>query len=110
MHRFHPRSLKAMKLVNGLHQESPRVVELEVGLHYGCLSSDHKSPGVVELMMWLHHGSPRVVKLELGLHQGCYIRKHEMSWVGEASDGASLPKMQEGEVHDGTPPWKFQGM
>ena len=32
-----------------------------------------------------------------------------MSRGGEASDGASLPKMQESEVHDGTSPWKFQG-
>ena len=28
---------------------------------------------------------------------------------GEASDGASPPKMQEGKVHDGTLPWEFQG-
>ena len=57
-----------VKLVHGLYQESPRVVKLEVGLHHGCLGSDHRSPGVVDLVMWLHHGSPRVVKLELGLH------------------------------------------
>ena len=78
------------------------MVELEVGLHHGCLGSDHWSPRVVELVMWLHHGSPRVVKLELGLHQKCYIREHEVSWGGEASDGALPPKMQESEVHDGT--------
>ena len=28
-----------------------------------------------------------------------------MSRGGEASDGASPPKMHEGEVHDGTLPW-----
>ena len=47
-----------------------------------------------------------MVKLELGLHQGCYIREHEVSQGGEASDGASPPKMQEGEVHDGTSLWE----
>ena len=26
---------------------------------------------------------------------------------GEATDGASPPKVQEGEVHDGTSSWKF---
>ena len=110
MHGLHPRSSKVVKLAHGLHQESPRVVELEVGLYHGCLGSDYRSPGVVELVRWLHHGSPRVVKLELGLHQGCYIREHEVSRGGEASDGASSPKMQEGEVHDGTSPWEFQGV
>ena len=57
---------------------------------------------MVKLVMGLHHGSPTVVKLEVGLHRGCYIREHEVSRGGEASDGASPPKMQEGEVHDGT--------
>ena len=33
-----------------------------------------------------------------------------MSRGGEASDRASPPKMQEGEVHDGTSPWEFQRM
>ena len=93
-----------VKLVHGLHQEGPRVVELEVGLHHGCPNSDHRSPGVVKLVMGLHHGSLKVVKLEVGLHQGCYIRKHEVSRGGEASDRALSPKMQEGEVHDGTSP------
>ena len=93
-----------VKLVHGLHQESPRVVESEVELHHGCPDSDHKSPGVVELVMWLHHGSPRVVKLVMKLHQGCYIRGHKMSWGGEASDGASPPKRQESKVHDETSP------
>ena len=83
-------------------------MELEVGLDHGCPDSDHRSPGVVELVMWLHHGSPMVVKLEVRLHQGCYIREHEVSWGGEASDWASPPKMQEGEVHDRTSPWEFQ--
>ena len=88
-----------VKLVHGLHQEGPRVVELEVGLHHGCSSSDHRSPEVVKLVMGLYHGSPKVVKLEVAkLHQRCYIREHEVSRDGEASDGASPPKMQEGEV------------
>ena len=26
----------------GLHHKSPRVIKLEIGLHYGCLSSDQK--------------------------------------------------------------------
>ena len=82
-----------MKLVHGLYQENPRVVELEVGLHHGCLCSDHRSSGVVELMMGLHHGSPRVVKLVMRLYQGCYMREHEVSRSGEVSDGASPPKM-----------------
>ena len=103
------RSLGVVKLVMGLHQGSPRVVKLEVGLHHGCPGSDHRSPGVVKLVMELHHGNPRVVKLEVGLHQGCYIREHEVSRGGEAGDRASPPKMQEGEVYDGTSPWKFQG-
>ena len=64
-----------VKLVHGLHQESPRVVELEVELHHGCPGSNHRNPGVVKLVMGLHHGSPRVVKLEVGLHQGCFIRE-----------------------------------
>ena len=119
---------KVVKLVHGLHPEGPRVVELEVRLHHGYPGSDHRSPGVMKLMMGLHQGSPRVVKLEVGfhhgcsssdhrspgvvkleagLHQGCYIREHEVSWGGEANDGASPPKIQEGEVHDGTSPWEF---
>ena len=98
-----------VKLVHELHQEGPRVVELKVGLHHGCLGSDHRSPGVVKLVMGLHHGSQRVVKLEVGLYQRCFIREQEVSWGGEASDGASPPKMQEGEVHDRTPPKEFQG-
>ena len=102
------RCFEMVELVHGLHQESPRVVELEVGLHHGCLGCDHRSPRVVKLVMWLHHGSPKVVKLEIGLHQGCYIREHEVSRGGEASDGASPPKMQEGQVHDGTSLWKCQ--
>ena len=84
------------------------MVELEVGLHHGCLDGDHGCFGVVKLVMGLHHGSPTVVKLEVGLHQGCYIREHKVSRGGEASDGASPPKMQEGEVHDGTSPWECQ--
>ena len=85
------------------------MVKLEVGLYHGCPNSDYRSPGVVKLVMGLHHGSPKVVKLEVGLHQGCYIREHKVSRDSEASDGASLPKMQESEVHAGTSPWKFQG-
>ena len=58
----------------------------------------------MKLVMGLHHGSPRVVKLEVGLHQRCFIREQEVSPSGEASNGASPPKMLEGEVHDGTSP------
>ena len=99
-----------MELVHGLHQESPRMVELEVGLYYGCLGSDHRSPRVVELVMRLHHGSPLVVKLVIRLHQGCYIKEQEVFRGGEVSDGASPPKMQEDEVHYETSPWEFQGV
>ena len=60
-----------MKLVHGLHQESPRVVELEVGFHHGCLGGDHRCLRVVKLVMGLHSGSPKLVKLEIGLHHGC---------------------------------------
>ena len=95
MHGLHFRSPEVVKLVHGLHQESPWMVELEVGFYNGYLGSDHRSP--------------RVVKLEVGLHQRCYIREQEVSWSGEASDGASSPKVQEDKVHDGTLPWKFQG-
>ena len=110
MHGLHYKSLEMVKLVHGLHQESPRVVELEVGLHHGCLGGDHGCPRVVKLVMGLHRGSPMVVKLEVGLYRGCYIREHEVSWGGEASDRASPPKMQEGEVHDGTSLWESQGV
>ena len=64
--------------------------------------SNHKSIGVMKLMMGLHHGNPKVVKLEVRLHQGCYIKEQVVSQDGEVSDGTSPPKMQEGEVHDGT--------
>ena len=88
-----------MKLVHGLHQESPRVVEVEVGLHHGYVR-------VVELVMELHYGSSTVVKLEFGLHQRCYIREHEVSRGGKASNGASPPKMQKVkfmmELHHGS--------
>ena len=110
MHGLHHKSPKVVKLVHGLHQESPRVVKLEVGLHHGCLGGDYGCPGVVKLVMGLHRGSPMVVKLEVGLHQGGYIREHEVSQGGRASDGASPPKVREGEVHDGTSPWEFQGV
>ena len=86
------------------------MVKLVHGLHYGCLSGDHGCPEVLKLVMGLHRGSPMVVKLEVGLHRGGYIREHEVSRGGEASDGASPPKVQEGEVHDGTSPWEFQGV
>ena len=65
-----------MKLVYGLHQESPREVKLKGWLHHGCLSGDHReqkvsrggevsdktsSPKVqkVKFMMELQHGSPK---------------------------------------------------
>ena len=82
------------------------MVKLEVGLHYGCPSSDYRNLGVVKLVMELHYGSPRVVKLEVELHRGCYIREHEVPWGGKASNGASPPKMQECKIHDGTSPWE----
>ena len=97
-----------VKLMHGLHQESQRVIELEVGLHHGCLGGDHGCFGVVKLEMGLHYGNPTVVKLEVGLYQGCYIREHEVSWGGEANDRASPPKVQESEVHDETSPREFQ--
>ena len=84
------------------------MVKLEVGLHHGCPGSNHRSPGVIKLVMELHHGSPRVVKLVMRLHKGCYIREHEMFRGGKASDGASPPKIQESEVYDGTSPWESQ--
>ena len=62
-----------VKLVQGLYYGSPRVVELEIGLHHGCPDSDHRNPGVVKLVMELHHRSPRMVKLEVGLHQRCTL-------------------------------------
>ena len=108
MHRLQPKSLEVVKLVHRLHQESPRVVELEVGLHHGCLGGDHRCPGVVKILMGLHHGSSREVKLKVGLHLGCFNREQEVSPGGAASDAASPPKVQEGEVHDRTSPWEFQ--
>ena len=82
-----------VKLVHGLLQESPTVIELEVGLYHGCLGGDHGCLGVMKLVMGLHRGSPTVMKLEVGLHQRCYIREYEVSRGGEASDGASPPKI-----------------
>ena len=104
VHGLHPRSPKVLKLVHGLHQEIPRAVELKVRFHHGYPDSDHRSLGVVKLVMGLYHGSPRVVKLEVGLHQGGFIREQEVSWGGEASNGASPQKIQESEVYDGTSP------
>ena len=86
------------------------MVKLVHGLHHGCLGGDHGCPEVVKLVMELRHGSPMVVKLEVGLHRGGYIREHEVSRSGEASVGALSPKVREGEVHDGTSPWEFQGV
>ena len=97
-----------VELVHGLHHRSPKVVKLVHGLHHGCLGGDHGCPEVVKLVMELRHGRPMVVKLEVGLHRGGYIREHEVFRGGEASDGASPPKVQEGEVHDGTSPWELQ--
>ena len=54
--------------MHGLHQDGPRVVELEVGLHHGYPNSDHRSPRVVKLVLGLHYGSPRIVKLEVRVH------------------------------------------
>ena len=82
-----------VKLVHGLHQESLRVMELEVGLYHGCLGSDHRSARVVKLIIRLYLGSPRVVKLVMRLHQGYYIREHEMSRGGKASNRASPQKI-----------------
>ena len=45
------------------------MVELNIGLYHGCPSSDHRSPGVVKLVMRLHHGSPKMVKLDIDLYQ-----------------------------------------
>ena len=50
-----------------------------------------------------------MVKLEVGLHQRSFIRKQEVSRGGEANDRASLQKMQEDEVRNGTSPWESQG-
>ena len=99
-----------VELVHGLHHRSPKVVKLVHGLHHGCLGGDHGCPEVVKLVMELRRRCPMVVKLEVGLHRGGYIREHEVFRGGEASDGASPPKVQEGEVHDGTSPWEFQGV
>ena len=96
--------------MHGLHHKSPKVVKLVHGLHHGCLGGDHGCPILVKLVMGLHRGSPMVVKLEVRLYQGGYIREHEVSRGGGASDGASPPKVREGEVRDGTSPWEFQGL
>ena len=71
-------------------------------LHHGCLGSDHRGPGVVKLVMGLHYRNPRVVKLQVGFYQRCFNREQKVSQGGEASNGALPPKMQEGEVHNGT--------
>ena len=96
--------------MHGLHHKSLKVVKLVHRLHHGCLGGDDGCPEVVKLVMGLHRGSPMVVKLKVGLHVGGYIREHEVFRGGEASDRASPPKVREGEVHDGTSPWEFQGV
>ena len=92
--------------MHGLHQKSPKVVKL----HHGCPSGDHGCLGVVKLLMGLQRGSPMVVKLEVGLPEGGYIKEHEVFWGSKASDGTSPRKVREGEVHDETSPWEFQGV
>ena len=99
-----------VELVHGLHHRSPKVVKLVRGLHHGCQSGDHGCPREVKLVMGLHRGCPMVVKLKVGLQRGGYIRGHEVFRGGEASDGASPPKVREGEVQDGTSSWEFQGV
>ena len=96
--------------MHGLHHKNPKVVKLVHRLHHGCPGGDHGCSGVVKLVMGLHRSSPMVVKLKVGLHQGGYIREHEVSQGGGASDRASPPKVREGQVHDGTSPWEFQGV
>ena len=86
------------------------MVELVCGLHHVSSGGDHGCAKEEKLVMGLHHGSPMVVKLEFGLHRGGYLREHEVFRGGEASDGASPPKVRVGEVHDGTSPWEFQGV
>ena len=99
-----------MELVRGLHHRSPKVVKLVHELHHGCQSRDHGCPREVKLVMGLHRGCPMVVNLEVGLHRGGYIREQEVFRGGKASDRASPPKVREGEVHDGTSLWEFQGV
>ena len=83
------------------------MVKLVHGLHHGCHGGDHGCSEVVKLVMGLHRGYPMMVKLEVGLHRGGYVREHEVFRGGEASDGASPPKVQEDGVHEGTSRWEF---
>ena len=55
---------------------------------------------MVELEVVLHHGCPRVMKLVMRVYQGCFIREQEVFQGHEASDRASLHKLQGGGVHD----------
>ena len=70
-------------------------MELEVGLYHGYLGSDHRSLGVVKLVMGLHYGSPRVVKLVMELYQRCSVRHEEV--------------FQGGGIYSGPSPWKSLG-
>ena len=83
-------------------------MKLEVGLHHRCLSSDHRSSGVVKLMMRLYHESLWVVKLKVGLHHGCLDSEQGIFWYIEACNGASLQKPLGGGVHDGASLWESQ--
>ena len=67
-----------VELVHGLHQEGPRMVKLEVGLHYGGPGSDHRSPGVVKLVMEFHLQRCKKVKFMMVLHHW-NPKKHEAS-------------------------------
>ena len=44
---------------------------------------------MVELVFGLHHRSAGVVIQRVGLHHGCFDSEQEISWGGEANDGAS---------------------
>ena len=62
MHGLYHKNLEVVKLVIGLHQWSPRVMELKNELHLRCSNNNHRSLRVVKLEMGLHHGSVKVVE------------------------------------------------
>ena len=51
-----------------------------------------------------------MVELVCGLHHVSFGGDKGMFQSSEASDGASLPKMQEDEIHEGISPWESQGV
>ena len=81
------------------------MVELVCGVHHVSSGGGQGKFQSGEASAW---ASPRESNGGEARSWGCFIRELEVSQGDEASDGASPPKLQEGEVHNGTSPWELQ--